>query len=68
MCSVRLDVATHAKLSAAASLSGVDKSTFCARAITEAVAGVVVIDRRKTAGHGNPSGEEVSASGDGDVE
>jgi hypothetical protein len=46
MTSVRLDVATHSRLSAAASLAGVDKSAFCAKAIQEALTGIVVFDRR----------------------
>lgn len=46
MTSVRLDVATHSRLSAAASLAGVDKSAFCARAIENALVGIVVFDRR----------------------
>ena len=48
MASVRLDVATHARVSAAAALAGMDKSAWMARAITDALKGVVVIDRRKS--------------------
>lgn len=58
MTSVRLDVATHARLSAAAALAGMDKSTFCARAISDALVGIVVFDRRKPDGQLDPSGEE----------
>ena len=57
MTSVRLDVATHARLSAAAALAGLDKSTFCARAISDALVGIVVFDRRNRDGHGDPSDE-----------
>jgi hypothetical protein len=45
MASVRLDVASYAKVSAAAALAGVDKSTYMSRAITEALKGIVVFDR-----------------------
>ncbi len=58
MTSVRLDVATHARVSAAASLAGMDKSAFCAKAIMEAVSGIVVIDRRKSNDHVDPAGED----------
>ena len=57
MVSVKLDVASNARLSAAAALAGIDKSTFCARAITEALSGIVVFDRRKPDGQGDPSDE-----------
>jgi predicted HicB family RNase H-like nuclease len=46
MASVRLDVATHARVAAAAALSGCDRSTWIGRAINEALAGIVVFDRR----------------------
>ncbi len=49
MASVRLDVATHARVSAAAALAGMDKSAWMSRAIRDALKGVVVIDRRKSA-------------------
>lgn len=62
MTSVRLDVATHARLSAAAALAGLDKSTFCARAISDALVGIVVFDRRNRDGHGDPSDEVDRAS------
>lgn len=50
MASVRLDVATHARVAAAAALAGMDKSAWMNRAITEALSGVVVIDRRNPKG------------------
>jgi hypothetical protein len=59
--SVSLDVRTHAMLSAAAALEGVDKSTFMSRCITEALKGIVVIDRRKPADGAVSVTEEVSA-------
>jgi hypothetical protein len=57
MVSVRLDVGTNARLSAAAALAGIDKSAFRARAIAEALAGIVVFARRNRDGHGAPSDE-----------
>lgn len=45
MASVRLDVATYAKVSAIAALRGVDKSSFMSRVIMESVRSVVVFDR-----------------------
>ena len=55
---VCLDVGTHARVSAAAALAGMDKSAWMGRAITEALKGIVVIDRRKTAGRADLSGDE----------
>jgi hypothetical protein len=66
--SVSLDVGTHAKLSAAAALEGVDKSTFMSRCITEALKGIVVFDRRKSADGAGPAVERESARGDAGVE
>jgi hypothetical protein len=56
-CTVILDVATHARLAAAAALRGCDRSTFAAEAITEALKGIVVFDRRNPDDHVSPSGE-----------
>lgn len=59
--SVRVDVPTNARVAAAAALQGIDKSTFCARAIEAALQGIVVFDRKdgksKAAEHGDPSDE-----------
>lgn len=61
--SVKLDVATHAKVSAAAALLGISKSTWMERAINEALTGIVLFDRRaKGAEHGDPSSGETSAA------
>lgn len=59
MASVRLDVAQHARVAAAAALAGLDKSAWMSRAIDEALKGVVVIDRRnpKSSGEADPSDE-----------
>jgi hypothetical protein len=59
MVSVRLDVPTNARVAAAAALAGLDKSTYCARAITEALAGIVVFDRNnpKSGGQADLSSE-----------
>jgi hypothetical protein len=48
MASVKIEVAEHARLSAAAALAGLDKSAWMRRAILEALQGVVVIDRRNS--------------------
>lgn len=61
MASVRLDVGTYARVSAAAALAGMDKSAWMARAIGEALKGVVVIDRRRSADQENPTTQEGSA-------
>jgi hypothetical protein len=68
MVSVRLDVATNARVAAAAALAGIDKSAFCAKAITEALTGIVVFDRRserapKLPDHVDPSGEDDRLAG-----
>jgi hypothetical protein len=63
--SVKLDVATHAKVSAAAALVGVSKSTWMERAIVDALQGIVVFDRKaekaKIAEHVDLSGDSESA-------
>ena len=61
--SCSLDVATHARLCAAASLRGVSISTYIEDAVKEALKGIVVIDRRKgdNQPEANPSMEQVSA-------
>lgn len=48
--SLLVDVELHAKWSAAASLSGVDRNAFAVGVLTEALKGVFIIDRRKTLG------------------
>jgi hypothetical protein len=59
MVSVKLDVLQNARVAAAAALAGIDKSSFCAKAIDAALAGIVVFDRNnpKSNGHGDPSSE-----------
>ena len=44
--SVLLDVAVHSRVAVAASLAGTDKNAFLYRVISEAVRGIVIIDRR----------------------
>jgi hypothetical protein len=44
--SVPLDVGTHSKLSALASLRGMDRGALAASFIAEGVRGIVVIDKR----------------------
>lgn len=59
MASVKLDVATYARVSAAAALAGMDKSAFMSQAISVAVKGLVIIDRsRSRADEVDPSGED----------
>jgi hypothetical protein len=59
MASVKLDVVTYARVSAAAALAGMDKSAFMSQAIGAAVKGLVIIDRsRSRADDVDPSGEE----------
>lgn len=61
--SVKLDVATHAKVSAAAALLGISKSTWMERAIIEALSGIVLFDRKaRGAEHGDQSSGETSAA------
>jgi hypothetical protein len=63
MASVRLDVATHARVAAAAALAGMDKSAWMSRAIQDALSGIVVFDRRaKADGQLDLAGEEDRAS------
>ena len=65
MASVKLDVATHARVAAAAALEGMDKSAWMSKAITEALTGIVVFDRRseraaKIVDRGDPASGERS--------
>jgi hypothetical protein len=60
--SVKLDVATNARVAAAAALAGIDKSTWMSRAIVDALQGIVVFDRRKGADQVDSSSGEESAS------
>jgi hypothetical protein len=57
-CSVVLDVDTWTKLVAAATLRGLDRSTYAAEILRKAVAGVVMFDRAMNADH---SGNDKSA-------
>lgn len=60
--SVRLDVATHARVAAAAALEGIDKSTYMARAIKASLKGIVVVNRQAKSGDkADSSCEEGSA-------
>ena len=66
MASVRLDVATHARVAAAAALAGMDKSAWMSRAITDALKGVVVIDRRKSPDGAKSPDEVIDSDPSGD--
>lgn len=67
---VFLDVETHTKLAGAAALAGVDRSTFAAGAIREAVSSIVLFDRkagqRKRPGRADPDGRAVQGNVSGD--
>jgi hypothetical protein len=60
MASVKLDVASYAKVSAAAALAGLDKSTWMSRAIAQALRGIVAFDRNaeKPTDEVDPSGSD----------
>jgi len=60
--SVKLDLATHARVAAAAALAGVDRSAWINKAITEALRGIVVFDKRKSDDHGGSAGEGIGGS------
>lgn len=66
--SVVLDVGTNARLAAAAALEGIDKSTYMARVITESLRGIVVFDRRNSAGKADSATQGVSVRDDADPE
>ena len=48
--SVSVRAELHARWAAAAALSGMDRNAFAVMAITEAVKGIHIMDRRKNAG------------------
>ncbi len=54
---VVVDVDTHVRWAAAAAMANMDRSAWAAAVIREALRGVVVMDRRKTAG---PDSDKVS--------
>jgi hypothetical protein len=61
--SVPLDVGTHSKLSAMASLRGMDRGALAASMIAEGVRGIVVIDRQaKSADAADSAHDGVSAA------
>lgn len=55
--SLVLSVELHSKLSAAASLSSQSNNAFITDVLTEALRGLVLIDRRKSGGQADPSSE-----------
>lgn len=57
--SVLLDAETHARLAVAASIAGQDKNAFLNSVLAEALRGIVIIDRRKSAGRVDSSGEGI---------
>lgn len=64
--SISVDVALHARWSAAASLAGMDRSAYAVEALKEKLAGLVLVDRRSRGagqvGLVDPSSEEESAA------
>ena len=57
--SIRLRVSTAARVAAAAQIAGVDKSRFMADAVEAALAGIVLVDRRKSVGRASSSDEGI---------
>lgn len=55
--SLLVDAELHARWSAAASLRGTSNNAFAVEALTEALKGLVIIDRRKSAGRAESSDE-----------
>lgn len=55
--SLLVDVETHARWSAAASLGGMTNNAFAVEALKAALKGIVVVDRRKS---GDPDRNQVS--------
>jgi hypothetical protein len=53
---IQLDVATHARVAAAASLCGVSKGEWMARCVAEGLKGYVVIRRGAAGGEGQGEG------------
>ncbi len=60
--SVPLDVGTHARLCALAALRGMSNGALAAEFIRDGLKGIVVIDRRKPAGHVDPDVDVESAA------
>jgi hypothetical protein len=50
--SVRIAVTANAKLAALSALAGMDKSAYVAKLISDNVAGLILIDKRKSGDHG----------------
>jgi hypothetical protein len=57
-----VDVDLSARWAAAAALQGMDRSAFAVAALREALKGVVVFIREKSADEGHPSGPEDRAT------
>jgi hypothetical protein len=56
--SVLVDAELSARWAAAAALRGQTRNAFAIDALTEALRGIVVFDRRKSAGHASPDTRE----------
>lgn len=59
---VIVDADTHVRWAAAAALANMDRSAWAAAVLREALRGVVVVDRRKTAGQPDTSDRPGKAS------
>jgi hypothetical protein len=53
--SLVIGASLHLQLSAAASIAGVDRNALAIEILTEALRGIVVVDRRKNPGQSGPS-------------
>lgn len=60
--SVPIDADTYVRLAAAAAMAGRTHGALVADLVVEHVRGLVIFDKRKLAGHGDPSGSEESAA------
>jgi hypothetical protein len=55
--SLTIDNDLHTRWGVAASIAGVDRNAFAVDLLRTALSGIVIIDRRKSAGGVDPSGE-----------
>ena len=68
--SLVMGASLHLQLSAAASMAGVDRNALAIEILTEALRGIVVVDRRKNSGRSAPSDRPVpegDVNSDGEV-
>ncbi len=68
--SLVMGASLHLQLSAAASIAGVDRNALAIEILTEALRGIVVVDRRKNSGKSGPSDrpeQESDVNSDGEI-